>query len=105
MADSKRKPSDNVAAAFAKFPAPSAKAAEGICKDLLGGGRATVDELIALVGWAFGDADGVKAKFALHAMALYAGRPGETVWSTLRPRPWASRVAAARAAARTRTSS
>jgi len=76
VAESKRKPSDKVAAAFAKFPAPTAQAAEGICKDLLGGGKAVVDELLALVGEAFGDARGVKAKYALHGMALYAGRPG-----------------------------
>ena len=76
MAESKRKPSSKVAAAFAKFPAPTAQAAGPICKDLLGGGKAVVDELLALVGEAFGDAEGVKAKYALHGMALYAGRPG-----------------------------
>jgi len=78
VADSKREPSDKVAAAFAKFPAPTAQAAGPVCKDLLAGGKAVIDELIALVGENFGDADGVKAKYALHAVTLYAGRPGAT---------------------------
>lgn len=76
MKDSQGKPSAKLAAALEKIPAPTPQAAEPICKDLLGGGAKVIDELMALVGEKFGDAGGVKAKYMLHALAIYSARPG-----------------------------
>ena len=76
MKDSQGKPSAALAAAFQKMPAPTPQAAEPLCKDLLAGEAKIIGELVACVGESFGDAGGVKAKYALHALAVYSARPG-----------------------------
>ena len=76
MKDSQRKLSATIADAFATFPAPTAADAQGACKALVAGGAGVIDELVDLVGQEFGDAGGVKAKYTLHAVALYSARPG-----------------------------
>ncbi len=76
MKDTQRKPSDKLADAFAKFPAPTAADAEGLCKALIAGGPGVIDELVTLVGQEFGDAEGVKAKYTLHAVSVFSARPG-----------------------------
>jgi len=58
-----------------KFPSQSYEEAQGLCKRLASGGPATVKELIGMVGNEFGDPDGVKAKYALHGLVVYAARP------------------------------
>lgn len=76
MKQTQRKPSDKVAAAFGQIPAPTAGEAQGTCKDLLGGGAAVINELVELVDQQFGDPGGVKAKYTLHGVVVYAARPG-----------------------------
>jgi len=65
-----------------QFPANEAAAAQETCARLLKGGKATINEIIALLcepGKA-PDKDAaelnVKARYALHALAIYAARPG-----------------------------
>jgi len=59
-----------------KLPAQSYEEAERIGKELASGGAATVKELVEMVGDVFGDPKGVKPKYALHGLAVYAARPG-----------------------------
>ena len=59
-----------------KFPAQSYEQAEQLGKELASGGAATVRQLVEMVGDEFGDPEGVKPKYALHGLAIYAGRPG-----------------------------
>jgi len=61
---------------FEKIPAESYEAAQQIGKELVAGGSATVVELVGLVGDEFGDPNGVKPKYALHALVIYASRGG-----------------------------
>ena len=61
---------------FEKIPAESYQAAQQIGKKLVAGGSAAVVELVGLVGDEFGDPKGVKPKYALHALVIYASRPG-----------------------------
>lgn len=93
MKDSQGEPSAALADAFKKMPAPTPQAAEPLCKALLAGGKKTVDELLARVGQTFGDADGVKAKYALHAVAVYSARPGADADRTMVAEALASRLA------------
>src|SRR5262245_58495184 len=57
-----------------KLPAPDRAESERVCKELLKGGKATVDALIAKLG-AAADA---RARTALHGLALHVARPGAT---------------------------
>jgi hypothetical protein len=59
-----------------KIPTQSYEEAEQLGKELLSGGAEQIGELVALVGDEFGDSKGVKPKFAVHAAAIYAARPG-----------------------------
>jgi len=59
-----------------KFPAQSYEEAEQICSELVSGGPATVKQLVEMVGDEFGDPKGVKPKYAMHGLVIYAARPG-----------------------------
>jgi len=59
------------------LPADDYESAREICRQLLGGGAATIRQLVAMVGDEFGDRDGVQPKYALHALAHYASRPND----------------------------
>jgi len=61
---------------FNRIPAQSYEEAEALGRALVSGGPATVGELVEMVGDEFGDPKGVKPKYALHAVAIYAARPG-----------------------------
>lgn len=62
-------------AAFEKLPANDVDTAVQVCKELLAGGAATIKKLIVGVGEEFGDPNGVKPKYALHGVVVYAARP------------------------------
>jgi hypothetical protein len=59
-----------------RFPAQSYEEAEQLGKELVSGGPSTVRQLVEMVGDEFGDPEGVKPKYALHGLAIYAARPG-----------------------------
>jgi len=61
---------------FEKIPAKDVDTAVAVCKKLIAGGPATIKKLIDLVGPEFGLESGVKPKFALHGVVVYAARPG-----------------------------
>ncbi len=67
---------DDLAALFKKLPAQDYAQAGEIGKTLVAGGANTVRLLVSLVGDEFGAADGAKPKEALHALVIYASRPG-----------------------------
>ena len=71
-----RKISADLAALFKQLPAQSYEQAEEIGKILVAGGAGTVRQLVSLIGDEFGDSDGAKPKEALHALVIYASRPG-----------------------------
>lgn len=75
MAEQQDAPSKELAAILAGIPAADAKTAAQAGRKLAAGGPAMVEELVALVGQEFGDPDGVMPKYALHGLAVYAGRP------------------------------
>jgi hypothetical protein len=58
------------------FPADDYDTAHKLCEQLLAGGVATVKQLVGKVGDEFGDPKGVKPKYAVHALVVYAARPG-----------------------------
>ncbi len=58
------------------LPADDYDSAQKTCRQLLGGGAATLSQLVRMVGDDFGDPKGVKPKYALHGLAHYASRPG-----------------------------
>ena len=68
-------PSQKLAAALEKLPEKAIEDGRQVCKELLAGGPAVVRELIELVGDEFGDPAGVKPKYALHGLVMYASRP------------------------------
>jgi len=68
-------PSQKLAAALEKLPEKAIEGGRQVCKELLAGGRSVVQELISLVGDEFGDPAGVKPKYALHGLVMYASRP------------------------------
>jgi hypothetical protein len=47
-----------------------------MCERLLAGGTVTIKQLVGMVGREFGDPKGVKPKYAVHALVVYAARPG-----------------------------
>lgn len=57
------------------LPSDDYESAGKTCGQLLGGGAATVSQLVRMAGDDFGDAEGVKPKYALHALAHHASRP------------------------------
>jgi hypothetical protein len=59
-----------------RLPAQSYEQAEQLGRGLVSGGPATVRQLVEAVGDEFGDPEGVKPKYALHGLAVYAARPG-----------------------------
>jgi len=61
---------------FKKIPAEDYETARQIGEELASSGAATVEQLVDLVGDEFGDPSGVKPKYALHALVIYASRPG-----------------------------
>jgi hypothetical protein len=61
---------------FKKLPARNAGQAKEIGETLVAGGADVVRQLVALVGNEFGHRDGAKPKEALHALVIYASRPG-----------------------------
>jgi len=75
MKQSRNTPAD-LAALFKKLPAQNYEQAGEIGQTLVAGGADTVRQLVSLVGDEFGDADGAKPKEALHALVIYASRPG-----------------------------
>jgi hypothetical protein len=64
-----------VTALLARIPCDDAPSAEQLGRDLAAGGSALVDQLAEHVGEP-GDPAGVKPRCALHALAVYAARPG-----------------------------
>ena len=77
-----------LAAVFEKIPAQNAQQAAEIGDALVAGGADIVRQLVGLVGSEFGDSAGAMPKQALHALVIYASRPGAdkqrgTVASTL----------------------
>jgi len=75
MNETRKSPAD-LAALFKKLPAQSYEQAGEIGKTLVDGGADTVRRLVSLVGDEFGDPAGAKPKEALHALVIYAARPG-----------------------------
>ena len=59
-----------------QLPTDDDALASRVLEELLEGGPATVAQLVEMVGDEFGDPQGVQPKFALHGLAIYAGRPG-----------------------------
>jgi hypothetical protein len=59
-----------------RFPAQSYEQAEELGRELVSGGPATVRKLVEMVGDEFGAPQGVKPKYGLHGLAIYAARPG-----------------------------
>lgn len=64
-----------LAGVLERIPARDAAGIEELGKALVAGGPAFVDELVENVGRP-GDPKGVKPRYALHALAVYSGRPG-----------------------------
>jgi len=69
-------PSPGLAAIFQRIPAKSPEGNQEIGEALVAGGAETVRELVRLVGPEFGDSAGAMPKQALHALVIYASRPG-----------------------------
>jgi len=59
-----------------KIPPKHADEAVAICRQLAAGGPDTVEKLVKAVGNEFGSQEGVKAKYALHALVVWSARPG-----------------------------
>ena len=66
----------DLTAIYKSIPAGDHEAAEQIGKQLVAGGPATVEQLVSSLGDKFGDTKGVMPTYALHALVIYAGRPG-----------------------------
>jgi len=59
-----------------RIPTQDPATAEDVFSKLVQGGSRTVAKLVELVGDEFGDPRGVKPKYAVHGLAIYAARPG-----------------------------
>jgi hypothetical protein len=59
-----------------ELPNDDYETAHQLCERLLAGGSGTIRQLVGLVGDEFGDAKGVKPKYALHGLVMFASRPG-----------------------------
>ncbi|NQT86370.1 HEAT repeat domain-containing protein [bacterium] len=62
-------------ACIAKLPGDDREAADAVCRELMAGGAERIVQLIAIVG-EFGVNEGVKPRYALHALASYCSRKG-----------------------------
>ena len=71
-----RKPPAELAALFKQLPTQSYEQAEEIGKTLVEGGARNVLELVSMIRNKIGVAEGAKPKEALHALVIYASRPG-----------------------------
>jgi hypothetical protein len=58
-----------------KLPAKDVAAAVRVIEQLVAGGPETVRKLVSMVGDEFGDTKGVKPKYALHGVVIWASRP------------------------------
>jgi len=67
---------EDLAGILEKLPADEYGAAQALCEKLLAGGPETIRTLVGMVGDEFGDPKGVKAKYALHGLAILVGQPG-----------------------------
>jgi HEAT repeat protein len=65
-----------VAEILEKLPAKDVETAVDACKAIIAGGPEMVGKVLVLVGSEFGDPKGVKPKYALHGVVIYASRPG-----------------------------
>ena len=68
--------SPEVAAVLEKLPCDEYATAEKLFEQLLAGGPDAIRQLVVAVGPKFGDGDGVKPKYAVHGLTVYAARPG-----------------------------
>ncbi|MDY0166465.1 MAG: hypothetical protein RBS80_07970 [Thermoguttaceae bacterium] len=68
--------SPEVAAVLETLPCDEYATAEKLFEQLLTGGPDVIRQLVVAVGPKFGDAGGVKPKYAVHGLTVYAGRPG-----------------------------
>jgi len=68
--------SSPVAEILDKLPSDNDAETSRMCEKLLSGGPAAITQLIDMVGDEFGDPAGVKPKYAVHGLAIYAARPG-----------------------------
>jgi hypothetical protein len=68
--------SPQAAAVLDKLPCDEYATAQDLLKQLLAGGVEGLRPIIAAVGQQFGDPAGVKPKYAVHGLVMYAGRPG-----------------------------
>ena len=91
-------PPKDLAGALEKIPAKDLDTAVQVCKELIAGGAGTVKRLIDLVGDEFGDAAGVKPKYALHGVVIYAGRPKADAERKMVARTLARELASGRSA-------
>jgi hypothetical protein len=64
-----------VAGIFQKIPAKDVETAQAACMEMVAGGPDMVKLLVKLVGEEFGDPKGVKPKYALHGLVIWASRP------------------------------
>jgi HEAT repeat protein len=62
-------------AGITKLPADDPEVANAVCRDLVAGGTERIEQLIGIVG-EFGANEGVKPRYALHALATYCSREG-----------------------------
>ena len=71
-----RKPPAHSAHLFNHLPSHTHEQDHKTGTPLVAGGAGPVRQLVSLVGDEFGDAEGAKPKEALHALVIYASRPG-----------------------------
>ena len=73
-------------AAINKLPADDPAVAEAVCAELVAGGEERIVQLIGFLG-EFGEDNGVRPRFALHALASYCSRAkADSSTPTARPR-------------------
>ncbi len=68
--------SPEVAAVLEKLPCDEYATAEKLFEQLLAAGPDAIRQLVVAAGPKFGDSDGVKPKYAVHGLSVYAARPG-----------------------------
>ena len=66
-------PDPKLLEAVAKMPARDAEASKQVCRQLVAGGAAWIEQLIAIVGEPGAEA-GIKPRYAFHALAVYTAR-------------------------------
>jgi len=75
-AESKGRLSDELARLIEALPTPDWSKAQELLQQLLAGGPKAIEQVAVAVGEQFGDAKGVKPKYAIHGLVHYACRPG-----------------------------